>query len=166
MVVDLNQLETSVTQLETDVAVLGKIANDSATAANGSNPVGTVTTRLGTVVKNIQRVIADVTDISIGNAPIESISGTAYTLISADNRKYKRTTSATAVAITIDANIHSVNDEIIIEQSGAGQITFTPGSGMTLNSLAGNLKSAGQYAVIKIKILSPSVATIYGDLVA
>ena len=165
MTVDLNQLEVIVTQLEADSLVLGKIANDSATTTNAGEADGTVTTRLGAVVKNIQKVIADTSSTAIGNSPLEPVTGAAYTLIASDNRKYKRTNSATPVTITVDADVHTINDELEFEQGGAGKITFAAGAGMTLNSLSGNLGSAGQYATFKIKFISATVATISGNLV-
>lgn len=166
MVVDLNQLEIIVTQLEADSLVLGKIVNDAAGATNTGEEDGTVTTRLGGVVKNIQRVITDANLTATGIPPVENESTATYTLIGSDNRKYKRTTSASAVTITVDANVNAINDELDIEQGGAGQITFVAGAGMTLNSLNGNLASAGQYATFSIKFTSTTVATISGNLVA
>lgn len=60
MSIDLNQLNAILIRLQTDAAVLGKIANDAVDAPNPGHESGTVTTRLGDVVKNIQRVISDI----------------------------------------------------------------------------------------------------------
>jgi hypothetical protein len=166
MVVDLNQLEITVTQLEADAIVLGKIVNDAPDAVNAGEENGTVTTRMGDVVKNARRSLDDIESASMGNFIFESITGTSYTLVAGDQRKYKRTINAAAVSLTIDGGVLSANDEVIVEQGAAGQVTIIQGSGMTLQSLSGNLVSAGQYGVIRIKFISASVATIYGDLIA
>ncbi len=59
-----------------------------------------------------------------GGAAIETIAGTTYTQVAADATKWKRTTNASAVTITIDANVNAAGDEITFSQGGAGQITF------------------------------------------
>lgn len=164
MTVDLAALEVTVTQLEADAIVLGKIVNDAKDAVNGSEELGTVTTRLGDVVKNTQRILDEIE--AAGYFSVESISGTTYTLVAGDQRKWKRTTNGAAVSVTIDTGILSANDEVVIGQDGAGQVTIIQGGGMTLQSLGGNLASAGQYGVIRIKFISTSVATVYGDLIA
>lgn len=166
MVVDLNQLETLVTQLEADTTVLSKIVNDASDAVNTGEEAGTVTTRLGDVVKNIQRVIADASSTAIGNPPVENEAADAYTAIQGDNRKYKRMTAATPITFTVNANVHIANDEFEIEQAGAGTITFAAGAGMTINSRGGLVASSGQYGIVKIKFISPTVAVISGDLTA
>lgn len=99
-----------------------------------------------------------------GGAVIEDITGTAYTAAAADAGKWKRTTDATAVTITIDANVHSANDEITFLQGGAGAMTFAAGAGLTLNSRGGVLPSAGQFAVCGVKFLSATAAILFGDI--
>lgn len=101
----------------------------------------------------------------IDGAAIEEIAGTAYTAAAADAGKWKRTSDAGAVTITIDANVHGAGDEISFEQGGAGQITFVAGAGMVLNARGGALKSAGQHAVCGLKFVSPTEATLFGDIV-
>ena len=102
--------------------------------------------------------------LGIGPSPIEEVAGTAYTAVAADAGKWKRTTDASAVAITIDADEHAAEDEIIFEQAGAGTVTFSAGAGMTLNSRGGLLASAGQFAVCRLKVISATEATVFGDL--
>lgn len=98
---------------------------------------------------------------------VESITGTTYVQIAADKSKWKRTTNASPVAITIAANVNAATDEITFSQGGAGQITFAAGGGMTLNPRGGTaLKSAGQFAVCGVKFFSATEATLFGDITA
>lgn len=75
--------------------------------------------------------------------------------------------SATAVAITIPANAtvaFPIGTTIEIAQQGAGQLTITPASGVTINS-AGNLtKTRVQYSTCSIRKISTNVWHLAGDL--
>lgn len=72
-------------------------------------------------------------------AGAEDITGTAYTIALADRAKFKRTTNAAAVTITIPANATTafpVGSAVHIKQHGAGQITVQGAGGVTVNSTA------------------------------
>jgi hypothetical protein len=62
-----------------------------------------------------------------------------------------------SVAFTIGTVIHGL-------QSGAGQVTITPGSGVTINSRGGALKSAGQYARWTVEKMGTNTWLASGDL--
>ncbi|URI15922.1 hypothetical protein [Brevundimonas albigilva] len=74
-----------------------------------------------------------------------TISGTTHTLDEADNGKVHRFTSSTAVTITMPNSL-SEGWNAIWRQVGAGQLTFSTGSGATRRNRLGHTKSAGQYA--------------------
>jgi hypothetical protein len=81
------------------------------------------------------------------------------TLTASDASKYIPVNSATAINITINANVFAEADSFVIEQTGAGVVTLVAGSGMTLN---GNLNSMGQYYILTVFFKSASVATVIG----
>lgn len=83
----------------------------------------------------------------------------ATTLTAADAMKYIPVNSASAVNITINPNVFAQNDQLVIEQTGAGVVTLIAGSGMTLN---GNLNSMGQYYILTVFFKSATVATVIG----
>ena len=98
--------------------------------------------------------------------PLETVAGTTYTGELGDVSKYKETTNAAAVTITVDGTTgFSAGDEIFFEQGGAGAITFEIAGGMTINSRGGVLSTAGQYATAFLKFKSATVATLSGDIV-
>jgi hypothetical protein len=163
MAIDLNTLETTLTQLNADAEALGKIVNDAANAANGAEEAGTVTTRTGDVVKNVQRALQDI-EAPVSTSSVETSSATAYTPIAEDTNKYKEMTANTAITVTIEAGVFVAGDEIEFEQANTGQVTFETGAGMTINSLGGFLSTSGQFAVATLKFKSATVATLYGDL--
>jgi len=97
-------------------------------------------------------------------APIESVTG-AYSVVLGDVSKYKETTDASPVTITINGGVgFAADDEIFFEQGGAGAITFAVAGGMTINSRGGLLSTAGQYGTAFLKFKSATVATLSGDL--
>ena len=85
-----------------------------------------------------------------------------YTLVAGDKNTYIRSTGS-AITITVPdvlANGESVN----FIQAGAGQVTFA-GSGVTINSKSGNLKTAAQFSGATITKVGGAYYLI-GDLAA
>ena len=118
----------------------------------------------GQVLKVASGALVFADDVTGSGSPVEDVTGTAYTAVAADGAKWKRTTDAGGVTVTIDANVHAAGDEITFEQAGAGPITFAAGAGMTLNARGGVLTSAGQFAVCGLKFVSATEATLFGDI--
>jgi|SanBayMetagenome_1026888.scaffolds.fasta_scaffold105491_2 hypothetical protein len=105
-------------------------------------------------------VRAETSYFGVYSSPSSSISLTV-----SEAGKYFRTTSATAVSITVPPQSSvswAANTEIIFEQAGAGQITFVTGSGVVINS-SETLKSDKQYSVVALKRTSQDVWTLLGE---
>ena len=71
--------------------------------------------------------------------------------------------TGSAITITIDNNL-TASQRIDFTQSGTGQITFVAGSGVTLNSKGGKLKTAGQYSAATVLCLASGSYLLVGDL--
>lgn len=70
------------------------------------------------------------------DSKINDQTGTTYTLVGTDGDCYVRCTNAAAVGVTVPPNSSTpfpLRTEIAIHQGGAGQITLTEGSGVTIN---------------------------------
>ena len=96
-----------------------------------------------------------------------TISGTADTPTTADNRGYLRTTSGSSVTITIPPNASQafpIGTAIVIEQAGAGVVTISPGAGVTINTPRGYSTIATQYGVAQIKKTGTDTWTLLGDI--
>jgi hypothetical protein len=94
-------------------------------------------------------------------------STTSRTLALTDASKYIQTTNASAVTIALpnQATVSWSNDtEIMFEQGGAGQISFSAGTSVTINSSTSNLTSRAQYSVVALKRISSNVWTLFGDI--
>lgn len=101
-------------------------------------------------------------------APVTSNAGTAITLTLTDAGDYLRTTSGTAVTITIPPQSSvawSADTEINIEQAGDGAVTIQGDAGVTLNKMStvtGVI--AGKYGVVTLKRTSEDTWTLFGSL--
>jgi len=85
-----------------------------------------------------------------------------YSIVAADSGKLIRSTNA-AITITID-NVLTVGQRVDFAQYGTGQVTFAAGSGVTLNSADGNLKTAKQYAGVSVECVASGVYWLVGNL--
>jgi hypothetical protein len=98
---------------------------------------------------------------------IDTVSGTSHTFATADGGKHKRFTSGSAITATVPPNSSDaipIGTRIRCTAAGAGQVTLTPGSGVTLNSRGSALKSTAQYAVFEIEKVATNEWDVLGDL--
>ena len=71
--------------------------------------------------------------------------------------------TGSAITVTIDNNL-TASQRIDFVQTGSGQITFAAGSGVTLNSKDGKLKTAGQFSAASVLCLASGSYILVGDL--
>jgi hypothetical protein len=101
--------------------------------------------------------------------PIIDESGTSKTLALTDNGGYIVTSNGSAVTITVPPNssvAFPTGAEIVVFQSGAGQVDFVAGSGVTIRSKDSNLKISAQYAAATLKKVATDEWHLLGDLAA
>lgn len=91
-------------------------------------------------------------------------SATAITLADTDNNRIVRCTAATAVTVTVPSTL-AAGFSCMVIQAGAGQVTFTAGSGTTLNSFGALLRTAGQHAPASLIRVATGVYNLSGNLV-
>jgi hypothetical protein len=94
-------------------------------------------------------------------------TGTTYTTVLADAGKMVTLTNASAITATIPPNssvAYPVGARLLIAQLGAGQVTFAPGAGVSLNSRGAALKTAGQYSVAELVKTATNAWLVVGDL--
>jgi hypothetical protein len=94
-----------------------------------------------------------------------SEKSSAYTILASDENTFIRSTSSTAVTMTIN-NVLNIGEAVQFIQSGTGQITFAAGSGVTLRSVENKLKTNKQYSVAAITCIASGEYLVTGDLVA
>ena len=91
-------------------------------------------------------------------------SANSITLSDANNNRIVRCTAATAVTVTVPSTL-AAGFSCMVIQAGAGQVTFTAGSGTTLNSFGALLRTAGQHAPASLIRVGSGVYNLSGNLV-
>jgi len=107
-------------------------------------------------------------DLSVtGTVAINAQTGTSYTLVLADAGKLVTCTNAAAITLTVPPNSSVAFDTgttIALVQGGAGTVTFSPGSGVTINSRGSALDTAGQYAAASLIKTATNTWILSGDI--
>jgi hypothetical protein len=94
-------------------------------------------------------------------------SGTTYTLVAGDLGKWVTSSNASAVTITVPPSIFVAGNTINVQQTGAGQVTFSQGAGVTITSTGATAsapKIRAQYGACTIICTASNQFTIVGDL--
>jgi hypothetical protein len=99
---------------------------------------------------------------------VNAQTGTSYTLVSGDAGAFVTMNNAAASTLTVPPNssvAFATGTVIEGSQLGAGQVTLTPGSGVTINATPG-LKVAAQYGVFGLLKTGTDAWLAYGRLAA
>jgi len=87
-----------------------------------------------------------------------SQSGTTYTLTAADSGKVLRFTNASSITLTLPNSL-SIGFNCVVIQCGAGQLTFSPAAGASRRNRQSHTKTAGQWAVCNLQVVTNSGGT-------
>jgi hypothetical protein len=96
-------------------------------------------------------------------------TGTSYTAVLADDGKLVTLDNAAAITFTVPPNssvAFGIGTQINIMQLGAGQITITPGAGVTIRSANSRLKTTAQYSVATCVKIATDTWVAVGSLSA
>ncbi len=85
-------------------------------------------------------------------------TGTSYTFTAADNGKQVTLINASAITATLPNNL-AKGWNCLVWQGGTGQVTFGAASGATLLNRQNNRRTAGQYAMVTLMVMSNSSGT-------
>lgn len=103
----------------------------------------------------------------LADLPVYNQGGTTYTVADSDCGAMIDHSNASATTITLPAD-KPRGFIVSFTQSGAGQITFSAGSGATVHTRGSKNKTAGQYAaasaVVKSNAGGAAVWLLTGDL--
>mgnify|MGYP001813883970 CR=1 FL=1 len=98
-------------------------------------------------------------------AVVEDATTSITLSCSSHANKHLRTTSASAVTITIPSGLGcDANSIFTFEQAGAGGVGISGAPGVTLNSFNSATGIEGQYAVAHLKQVATNTYTLYGDI--
>ena len=68
------------------------------------------------------------------NLTLNAQTGTTYTLVAGDSGRLVTLANGSPITLTIPPSVFAVGEQINIAQTGAGQVTFAQGAGVTINS--------------------------------
>lgn len=94
-------------------------------------------------------------------------TGTSYTLADTDASKVVTASNAGAITVTVPPSVYVAGDIITVIQTGAGQVTFAQGSGVTINSTGATAtapKIRAQYAAAQVICTASNTFVIVGDI--
>lgn len=95
-------------------------------------------------------------------------TGTTYTLVLADEQKLVECANASPITLTVPPNssvAFPVGTQVHVIQTGAGQVTVAPGSGVTINGTPG-LKARAQWSALTLIKRATDTWVAIGDLAA
>jgi hypothetical protein len=98
---------------------------------------------------------------------LNSQTGTSYTLVLTDANKLVELNNAAAITLTLPPSVFSVGQSVDVYQRGAGQVTFTQGSGVTIRSTGATStapKARVQYSAATVICIGASEFLVVGDL--
>ena len=116
---------------------------------------------------NVNATNEGVNDLAI--ATFNAQTGTSYTLALTDLAKLVTLTNAAAITLTVPPNssvAFPIGAQVLLYQGGAGQVTITPGSGVTIRSQGTKLKMYAQYAVAGLVKVATDEWVAFGNLAA
>ena len=96
---------------------------------------------------------------------INTQSGTTYALTVDDNGRVIVFTNGSAVTLTIPSGL-GVGFSCSVVQYGAGQVTVSAGTGVTLRLRTSSNKTGGQYAVVSLLSVVANEYIVTGDTTA
>jgi len=94
---------------------------------------------------------------------VKALTGTTYTFLSADNGTVLTHSNASPSTLTIPTGL-PVGYSVTVIQIGAGQVTFSPASGVTMNSYTNLTKIAGQHGSASLVSYQSNIYNLAGNL--
>jgi len=128
-------------------AFSGGLTTDNLWVSNGATFGGAVSSNTG---------------YQITSTAINSLTGTSYSLTSADNGKIVTSSSSSSVTLTVPSGL-VIGFNATVIQIGTGSVSIT-GSGVTLNSFENKLRIAGQHGAVGIISYASNTFNVAGAL--
>ena len=129
----------------------------------GADPVlATLTAGTGIGITNAAGAIT----VASTGTTLNAQTGTTYTLVLTDAGKLVTADNAAAIALTVPPNssvAFPLGTRISVIQKGAGVVTITAGSGVTINSRGTLIATNGQFARVELVKESTDVWYLSGD---
>ena len=100
-----------------------------------------------------------------GVSSYRTIPGTTDTLRESDRSQSLLYTNAAAITLTVPTGLSTLFDVMLV-QTGTGQITVTPAGGVTINAALSATKTAYRYAVATLLPIGTNTFILSGEVTA
>lgn len=128
-----------------------------------------MSTRRPLVNVNNRRVALASGDALPGDVTINAQTGTSYTLVLADASALVGCANAGAITLTVPPNssvAFPIGAIVHVSQDGAGAVTVSPGSGVTINRAAATAKTRAQWSMLTLIKRGTDTWQLTGDAAA
>lgn len=139
----------------------------SGLASKGANVATTDLLVISEFVSGTTYTSKKITGAELKGSTLNAQTVTTYNLVLTDAHKTVTLTNGSAIDARIPTNAGTafpIGTRIELIQGGAGQVTVTPTSGVTVNSSGGKTKLAAQYAVATILKVATDTWYLFGDI--
>jgi len=99
----------------------------------------------------------------VAPAPVETVTGTTYSLTPADSGKMLYFTAGSTITLGVEGSELPAGFNVGVIQGGAGAVNFNPAD-INLNGEAANHETTGQWAVASLLVVASGVAVLKGDV--
>ena len=161
---DLADSSVSTAKIQDDAVTTAKIAAGAVGTSEIASSVTLTTPNIGVATGTSLTCTGNV----IGHIATNAQVGTTYTLVAADDGKVLEVSNASAITVTVPLNssvAFTVGTQILVLQTGAGQITLAGAAGVTVNATPG-LKLRAQYSSATLIKRATDTWVAVGDLSA
>lgn len=139
----------------------------SGLASKGANVATTDLLVISEFVSGTTYTSKKITGAELKGSTLNAQTVTTYNLVLTDAHKTVTLTNGSAIDARIPLNSGTafpIGTRIELIQGGAGQVTVTPTSGVTVNSSGGKTKLGAQYAVATILKVATDTWYLFGDI--
>ncbi|MGB9730018.1 MAG: hypothetical protein ACPL1B_09160, partial [Thermoprotei archaeon] len=128
-----------------EIAEVTAVSNDTFTITRGAQNTTAAAHSAGTRVE-LRITAGQIQELQFITTNAQT--GTSYTLALSDAGKLVVLTNSSAITVTVPANSSvpfPIGTQIDFLQGGTGKVTFSPASGVTINSKSGNKSISAQW---------------------
>jgi hypothetical protein len=152
-----------------EIVFITAAASDTFTVVRGRAGTSAVSHSSGATVKHVL-TSDDLNAFQSGlneTLPINSQTGTTYTIAASDAGDVVTLTNASPITVTVPTNASvgfSIGTQITLAQMGAGQVTVAGAAGVSVYSADSNLKLRTQYSAGTLIKTATNTWLLIGDL--